>query len=212
MSQDPAAATRRGRRRSLLAASRWPLVLVIATCATLPGAASAARPTVNYSIARLGTVNFEMRAFARIVDATLNDPRGWSLGGNVRFRRVPRSSIQVTLAAPGVIGSFGGCSRHYSCRAGSSVLLNADRWLRATRTFPGQALLHSYRQMVINHEVGHALGFGHAECPGVGLLAPIMQQQSIALHGCKRNVWPTTAENVFEKGSCGGWGAPGAAA
>lgn len=137
MSQDSAAAARPGRRRSLLAASRWPLVLVIGTCATLPSAAGAAGRTVNYSIARRGTVNFDMGAFVRIVDATLNDPRGWSLGGNVRFRRVARSSIRVTLAAPGIVGSFAGCSSHYSCRAGSYVLINADRWARGTRTYPG---------------------------------------------------------------------------
>lgn len=195
MSRNRAAAAHLGPPRSLLVATRRTLVLAISLCVVvLPNAASAATRTVSYSIAKRGNVNFGMRPFARIVDATLNDPRGWSLGGSVAFKRVPRSSIQVTLSAPRVVGSFGGCSRQYSCRAGSYVLINADRWAHATPTYPGQALRHSYRQLVINHEVGHALGFGHANCAGVGRAAPVMQQQSKGLHGCNRNVWPTRGE------------------
>lgn len=48
--------------------------------------------------------------------------------------------------------------------------------------------------MVINHEVGHRLGFGHATCPGPGQLAPVMMQQSISLAGCKFNPWPVAGE------------------
>jgi hypothetical protein len=48
--------------------------------------------------------------------------------------------------------------------------------------------------MVINHEVGHFIGFGHASCGGAGQPAPVMQQQSISLQGCKFNPWPTASE------------------
>lgn len=177
-----------GRRRSPL------LVVAVGLSLLAPSAADAATRSINYSIAKAGPVDFDMRTFARIVDATLNDPRGWSLGGSLAFKRVSRSSIQVTLAAPSVVGRYAGCSRVYSCRVGSRVLINAERWAKATPTYRGEALLHSYRQMVINHEVGHALGFGHPSCSGPGRSAPVMQQQSIALRGCKRNVWPLASE------------------
>ena len=152
--------------------------------------------TVAYTIAKKGAVGFDMPLFARIVNATLNDPRGWALGGAVRFKEASSGSFRVTLAAPGVVGSFGACSSFYSCRAGSYVLINSERWAQATPTFPGRALLHSYRQLAVNHEVGHALGFGHRSCGKPGLRAPVMQQQSKGLGGCKGNPWPVPSERA----------------
>jgi Protein of unknown function (DUF3152) len=34
---------------------------------------------------------------------------------------------------------------------------------------------------VINHEVGHALGFGHLPCTDTGALAPVMMQQTFGV-------------------------------
>jgi hypothetical protein len=44
--------------------------------------------------------------------------------------------------------------------------------------------------MVIDHETGHWLGQGHAFCARPGALAPVMQQQSKGMHGCRPNPWP----------------------
>jgi hypothetical protein len=160
-------------------------------------ARAASVKTITYSIAKQGSVSFGLEQFAGIVDATLNDPRSWSLGGSVRFVRGSRGQFQVTLAAPDVVGGYGGgCNRNYSCRSGFYVLINGARWQLATPTYPGAALLHSYRQLVINHEVGHALRFDHAFCSHAGELAPVMQQQSKFLRGCTRNAWPLPSERA----------------
>jgi Protein of unknown function (DUF3152) len=42
----------------------------------------------------------------------------------------------------------------------AAVALNADRWREAVETWPGTLL--EYRQMLVNHEVGHLLGRHHA--------------------------------------------------
>ena len=77
----------------------------------------------------------------------------------------------------------------WSCRVGNQVFLNVDRWWFATPTWNGY-LLDDYRAYMINHEVGHYLGFGHVTCPAAGSASPVMQQQSITLNGCEPNPWP----------------------
>ena len=102
----------------------------------------------------------------------------------------------VWLSSANQMSSFGGvCDPIWSCRSGNNVVFNYDRWSTtspAWQEFGGT--LEDYRSMLINHETGHRLGFGHRHCGGAGQLAPVMQQQSIDLEGCKFNPWPVQAE------------------
>ena len=75
-----------------------------------------------------------------------------------------------------------------SCRNGGVVALNAVRWQLGSLAYDGG--LRGYRRYVVNHEVGHALGNGHAACPGPGQPAPVMLQQTVRLDGCVPNAWP----------------------
>jgi hypothetical protein len=138
-------------------------------------------------------------AFEDVVVDTLTDRRGWGGAGAVRLRpTVGDGDFRVVLASPEAVdGAAEGCSARYSCRVGDTVWINADRWERGTPTYQraGESLL-DYRRMVINHEVGHWLGFGHEDCAAEGEPAPVMQQQSKDLQGCEANPWPLPDEQA----------------
>ena len=135
-------------------------------------------------------------AFVEVVHSTLADPRGWS---RAAFRFVARPDVPflIVLAEGSEVDQL--CLPHetyreYSCQRGPVVALNARRWREATPKWTGD--LPTYRQMLVNHEVGHLLGQRHPrpQCPRPGLLAPVMAQQSTELDGCLPNPWPLDHE------------------
>ena len=59
------------------------------------------------------------------------------------------------------------------------VFINEARWVRGAVPFQGD--VGSYRQYLINHEVGHAIGYQrHEACGANGELAPVMMQQTFS--------------------------------
>ncbi|MFG1928260.1 DUF3152 domain-containing protein [Cryptosporangium sp. NPDC048952] len=133
--------------------------------------------------------------FADAVDATLADPRGWTAAKKWRFQRVAGGAADavILLATPATTNRIcraGGLDPggYTSCRTGDQVVINLARWLLAVPAFDGD--LATYRQYVVNHEMGHQLGHGHVLCGGSGKPAPVMQQQTLGLQGCVPNAWP----------------------
>lgn len=109
--------------------------------------------------------------FAAAVDATLADPASWTGQGRWSLQRVAidKADFVIRLATPATVdkvcATVGLDTRGYvSCRAGNFVMINLDRWLTAIPDYQGNIAL--YRQYVINHEVGHRLGYNHQACPG----------------------------------------------
>ncbi|NUU23391.1 MAG: DUF3152 domain-containing protein, partial [Streptomycetaceae bacterium] len=141
--------------------------------------------------------------FADAVQQTLNDPKSWAHDGKT-FVRTDASSADfvIRLASPGTTHRLCGAvgldtsQDNVSCDAAGFpwVVINAWRWAQGSPTFGDEML--AYRQMLINHEVGHRLGHGHetAACQAGGL-APVMMQQTKSLNAddgdvCKPNAWP----------------------
>jgi hypothetical protein len=130
---------------------------------------------------------------ADVVEQVLADPRGWSRAG-FRLVREPGATFVVVLAEADEVDRL--CRPYdtfglYSCQNGPVVALNAERWRTATPEWTGD--LDTYRQMLVNHEVGHLLGQHHPpapQCPVPGELALVMAQQSTELDGCLPNPWP----------------------
>jgi hypothetical protein len=137
--------------------------------------------------------------FAQAVEATLGDPRSWGNGGRASFQRVGAAEaaagqfdFKVSLVSPGSMERYCpgvGTGGYTSCRYGDRAVINLARWATAVPDYEGDVA--TYRQYVVNHEVGHALGNReHPPCPGPGQLAPVMQQQTLGLDGCVKNPWP----------------------
>jgi hypothetical protein len=127
------------------------------------------------------------------------DNASWS------FQRVSGAtySVRVRLATPDTVdklcGQYGVHTQGvYSCRYGQTEMINLRRWLNGVPGFG--VTLDEYHTMVIDHEMGHFLGFDHMLCPASGKPAPVMQTQTIDLGACKPNPYPFADDGTFITG------------
>ncbi|MBW8798713.1 MAG: DUF3152 domain-containing protein [Streptomyces sp.] len=171
---------------------------------TVPGSAKAPGKGRKYTY-RVDVeqgLGLDGKLFAEAVQKTLNDDRSWAHDGARTFARVStgKPDFVITLASPGTTAKW--CAKsgldttedNVSCDSASTerVMINAYRWAQGSKTYGDK--IHAYRQMLINHEVGHRLGYGHVTCDKDGKLAPVMQQQTKFLDHdgihCLPNPWP----------------------
>jgi hypothetical protein len=128
-------------------------------------------------------------AFARMVSETLANPKSWTHNDQIAFTRIAsgKPDFRVSLTSPMTVRE--GCGYDIPLEASCfnpaygagqpRVFINEARWVRGAVPFQGD--IGSYRQYVINHEVGHAIGYQkHEPCTEDGALAPIMMQQTFS--------------------------------
>ncbi len=156
---------------------------------------------ITFDISTKGSIKADVGEFSSLVESILTDARGWKRAG-VKFIKVPRGGKMHVVLASGVeIGKYNGCSAELSCTYFPLVFINDERWRKATDSYNSKGLsLKSYRQLVVNHEVGHYLGHGHVTACGVGGVAPVMLQQSTGLRGCIASSWPLDSELWVTRG------------
>lgn len=172
------------------------MALALGIGTATPTSALGATQTITYEVRGKGNTT-SLEDFAARAAQTYADRRGWSLGGSIRFVRVASGGqFTLWLSAPRFLPSFAsGCSPSYSCRVGRNVVINEGPFRGATAAWRAAGgSLRDYQHMVVNHETGHWLGFSHAYCPAGGRPAPVMQQQSKSMQGCRPNPWPTATE------------------
>lgn len=179
-------------------------VLLVVWTAPAPGATfleasgssapSGPGPLTRYSVEVERGLGESPASVARQVEDRMADHRAWGAGHRRSFQRVPRGrhDVRIVLASASTTQQL--CRplnvvRYWSCYQGGVVVLNHDRWRTATPTY--RPFVGLYRSLLVMHEFGHALGYGHARCPRPGAPAPPMMQQSKSLGGCARNPWPS---------------------
>jgi Protein of unknown function (DUF3152) len=129
-------------------------------------------------------------AFAQMVEQTLANPKGWTHNPQFAFVRIDngKPDFRISLASPVTVRE--GCGYEFRLETScynpvygldrqSRVFINEARWVRGAVPFEGD--VGSYRQYVVNHEVGHAIGYvRHEPCDKQGGLAPVMMQQTFS--------------------------------
>jgi hypothetical protein len=142
-------------------------------------------------------IGVDLTEYAETVHATLHDRRGWQDEDDVRFVRVTaaqakagaRVDVRMLLASPDTTDRLCAPLRtdgKVSCWNEGRAVLNSRRWLTGADAYEGR--LEDYRAYLVNHEIGHGLGYGHESCPAKGKRAPVMLQQTVSLRGCA--AWP----------------------
>lgn len=151
-------------------------------------------PLRRYMVEVESGIGEDGAAFAAFVERTLGDPRSWGHNGAMSLQRVDHGPVafRVTLASPHTVDRYcaplttNGYTSCYDSRG--RAMLNQARWETGVPWYANN--LTTYREYMINHEVGHALGHGHVNCPRPWAPAPAMQQQTLGMQGCRPNAWP----------------------
>jgi hypothetical protein len=166
------------------------------------GLMGTAGPVRRFRVAVENNVNIKAADFAAKAEGTLGDRQSWVAGGEFRLQRVPGNAAaeftiylatartSTRMCADGGLETGG----YTSCQTPGHVIINLDRWTTSVPDYQKAGIpLDTYRTYLINHETGHQFGHGHELCPGAGQPAPVMQQQTLGLHGCTANPWPYLA-------------------
>jgi hypothetical protein len=137
-------------------------------------------------------LSVDPEVFAESVLATLNDPRGWNAADGSTFAWTDSDDYdaRVVLASPGTtdrlclpLDTIG----ELSCGIEETAVLNFKRWANGSQAWEST---ERYRQYLVNHEVGHVIGYHHDLCAGEGERATVMVQQTTTTSGCIPEPWP----------------------
>ena len=148
---------------------------------------------INFSLKIDSTLGLKVNCIGNLITSILNDTRGWVKVTEKEFQLVEgtEKEFEFIFASPEKTDEL--CypletNGIYSCRNEDQIIINFFRWVNGAIDFGSD--LETYRLYLINHEVGHILGWGHVGCPKEGALAPVMMQQSKSTMGCRPYGWP----------------------
>lgn len=150
---------------------------------------------ITVAIATERGIAVDRGEFADLVMSILHDERGWEKLEDVSFVQVDSDAdVTIRLATPPTVDRL--CAPldtagYTSCRVGDTLVINVNRWAGATEGFfDADGTIDTYREYLINHEMGHFLGYGHDTVCRPDGSAPVMMQQTLDMRGCTAQSWP----------------------
>jgi hypothetical protein len=158
------------------------------TTVTGAGAATPAVKTYRYCVNPA-----ESSDFRNLVTAALAAPQGWALGGRLAFTEAGSGcNFTVTRLGQTAMSALGpACQGQATCLVGGTLAVSEQALQGAPATWKGDAA--SYQTQLINHVVGHWLGFEHASCTAKSA-APVLSTPTVTLGGCSPNWYGVPAE------------------
>jgi len=145
--------------------------------------------TLRYKISIESDIKRSLKNFKKDIHNILSNPKSWK----VNFvQNDTNFDLEITLASAKNIKTYCGFSG-LSCAdpTNNKVWINNSRWTNGAK--PSKLSLKNYRIYLINHEVGHLLGFGHA-VPKKNRRVPVMNQHTLGLKGGNPWMWPLPSE------------------
>jgi hypothetical protein len=163
---------------------------------------------LKYEIQVQNGIGVTPAAFAAAVEGTLGNALGWTDSGTRRFQRVSGGTCDFVVELATASTSELECEvyglhtgGHVSCRGGKEVIINLDRWNTGDPDPAWDGHLDVYRNLVVDHEVGHFLGYHHMACNAPGAPLPVMATPyNTGLQGCVINGFPFDSSNKFING------------
>lgn len=150
--------------------------------------------TLRYKVSIDNNIKRSLKNFKKDIHNILSDKRSWK----VKFINDDMNyDFEIILSPAKKIGKI--CSfKGLSCTDMSinKVYINNYRWIKGSK--PSKLSLKDYRIYLINHEVGHILGFGHIT-PSKGRKVPVMNQNTLGLKGGLPWMWPLGREQKMLK-------------
>ena len=139
----------------------------------------------------INDVEYSDDIFRNEVNNILNHPKGWTYLGykfnydnkGIPIRLVSKEYIEKNIGN-GELSYFDSRPQSYG------IYINYNNWMGNSKS---SLPIERYRHYVINHEMGHALGYDHVKCCGPGNKGSVMMQMSKGpnhIYPCIENEFP----------------------
>ena len=156
-----------------------------ATKTLVPGfPAGVVVPLKTYTYCITSAKPITIAGFRQSVAMALAQSPGWTLDGKLQYKAVDSGcNFNIALQPDAQMASLDAtCKGVASCMVGSDLYLSDSVWTQPPAAWKGTTL--AYQTDLVNHVVGHWMGFEHVSCTAPDGNKPVLSQPTLTLGGC----------------------------